>query len=270
MQRALLAAALAALPVDAFVATGGARWQSVRPVLAIHRPTCPPRALPPAAADTSSDKSPQPVAEAPAVASLRARLGGWATVSLWTQGGLALVGAVLLVFANSAAGKLSVAHCPLHLRQCAWHVRRRAHHRPRVWQVPVLVGRALSLASLGAAAASWLWTWRYVRLSRSLARAPLSPSDAGAKALGALGAGVFVNIAGLGLGMLGAEAIVGTLAAKALTQGTALIVGAAAAPIQPLDILVVQANTNALAAHFISLCVGMRLQSAARNCATAA
>ena len=264
MQRALLAAALAALPVDAFVATGGARWQSVRPVLAIHRPTCPPRALPPAAADTSSDKSPQPVAEAPAVASLRARLGGWATVSLWTQGGLALVGAVLLVFANSAAGKLSVAPCP------PPPDRRRAHHRPRVWQVPVLVGRALSLASLGAAAASWLWTWRYVRLSRSLARAPLSPSDAGAKALGALGAGVFVNIAGLGLGMLGAEAIVGTLAAKALTQGTALIVGAAAAPIQPLDILVVQANTNALAAHFVSLCVGMRLQSAARNCATAA
>lgn len=59
--------------------------------------------------------------------------------------------------------------------------------------------------------------------------------------------------------LIGAEQIVGVLAAKALTtQGASFGLNAPSTAyttqaLQPIDILVVQANTNTLFSHFISL-----------------
>ena len=69
---------------------------------------------------------------------------------------------------------------------------------------------------------------------------------------------------GMGASLLGTYTIVGTLAAKALTQ-SATVVGIAA-PVQALDLLIVQANTNTLAAHFVGLCASLRLLRAASAC----
>ena len=75
----------------------------------------------------------------------------------------------------------------------------------------------------------------------------------------------------LSLCLLGGEAIVGTLAAKALTQSSALSAAGAvgASPVQALDVLVVQANTNTIACHFVSLVCNMRLRGNAQACAAA-
>jgi hypothetical protein len=72
--------------------------------------------------------------------------------------------------------------------------------------------------------------------------------------------GSMLNLVGMGLTLLGAGQIVGGLAIKVLTmsQGTVLALGNVAGggglqTLQPLDILIVQANVNLLLSHYLSL-----------------
>jgi hypothetical protein len=63
-----------------------------------------------------------------------------------------------------------------------------------------------------------------------------------------------VNLLGMLVTLLGAEAIIGLLAAKVLTsQGVITSPSMAPQLLQPLDILIVQANTNTLLSHFFSI-----------------
>ena len=71
---------------------------------------------------------------------------------------------------------------------------------------------------------------------------------------------------GMLLCLLGAEAIVGTLAAKALTTSQSAAIGVAASPVQALDMLIVQANTNILFSHFLGLLGCQRVNTAAKAC----
>lgn len=165
---------------------------------------------------------------------------GW--FSWWSQAILSTVSGVLLLFANSVSAR------PTSL---------------------TIVGRALTLAGLGAAIASTLWTVAYGRLARKLGRStPPSAADAAERAGSIAAVGTTLNIVGMVLCLLGAETIVGTLAAKALTQSTASVTpgGFVPSPVQALDVLIVQANTNTLFAHFISLCANMRLHKSAGAC----
>lgn len=166
---------------------------------------------------------------------------GW--FSWWSQLILSTVSGVLLLFANSVTS------------------------RPTAF---TLVGRALALAGLALGMASTLWTVSYARLAASLVgeRAPTA-AEAADRASGLVRVTVSLNVLGMVFCILAAEAIIGTLAAKALTQSTANL-GVIANAVQPLDLLIVQANTNTIAAHFISLCSAMRLRGAASTCAEAA
>ncbi len=78
--------------------------------------------------------------------------------------------------------------------------------------------------------------------------------------------GVTLNLLGMLVTLIGAEQIVGLLAAKVLTmQGITPFQasfglglgggsgGLGAQSVQPLDVLIVQANTNTLLSHFLSL-----------------
>ena len=67
--------------------------------------------------------------------------------------------------------------------------------------------------------------------------------------------GCTINLAGMFATLLGAEQIVGALAIKVLTQSGIQVTayGQMPAQLQPLDILIVQANTNTLLSHFCSL-----------------
>ena len=78
--------------------------------------------------------------------------------------------------------------------------------------------------------------------------------------------GVTLNLLGMLVTLIGAEQIIGLLAAKVLTMqgfgpfqssfglgGVPGSGGIGSQSVQPLDVLIVQANTNTLLSHFLSL-----------------
>ena len=206
------------------------------PSLARHSPAlaaAPPRVRAPPIALAAAAVAP--------VERLRTLLYKVGFASVWVQGVLTTVSGVLLLFCSSALQRASL---------------------------PLLAGLVLALAGLAAACASSLWAWGYTRLSLRLGRgeAP-SSADAARRATGRARLGLAVNLAGLTASLLGAEAIVGTLAAKSFTQGALTVATSPLAAVQPLDVLVVQAILNLQGAHFVGLCTALRLLRAAEACA---
>ena len=138
--------------------------------------------------------------------------------------------------------------------------------------IPQYLGIAVSFFSI-------IWTWGGARLSRRLLRtkpsntrktnvpAPYTKIRAANSIRRVIRIGTILNLFGMAITLLGAEQIVGVLAAKVLTmQGLPLSGGFGAGggvlgaqSIQPLDILIVQANTNTLLSHFVSLVCGLWL-----------
>mmetsp|Transcript_37332 Transcript_37332/g.87083 ORF Transcript_37332/g.87083 Transcript_37332/m.87083 type:complete len:305 (-) Transcript_37332:176-1090(-) len=127
------------------------------------------------------------------------------------------------------------------------------------------VGNAMFvLAGAGVvmSAASIIWTWGYCRLAKKFLRPATNRIVAANLLRRALSAGAFFNFFGIGATLIGAEQIIGVLFAKVLSAGgitNGLLVGSGSAAsigaqsIQPLDILIVQANTNTLLSHYIAL-----------------
>ncbi|GKY93634.1 hypothetical protein MPSEU_000330800 [Mayamaea pseudoterrestris] len=114
----------------------------------------------------------------------------------------------------------------------------------------------LSGPGLLLSACSILWTWgNGARLSRRLVTKPTSRVDASTLLRRAIRVGVVLNMAGLLFNLLAANQIIGGLAVKVLTQQASATQWAANGiqGLQPLDILVVQANTNSILSHFLSL-----------------
>tara|TARA_B100000524_G_scaffold205761_2_gene107513 strand:+ start:372 stop:1139 length:768 start_codon:yes stop_codon:yes gene_type:complete len=182
--------------------------------------------------------------EVAAVRQLRLVLWKWGWISWWPQIVLSVVSAVLLLFTDSV-------------------------RRPAL-DAAVLVGRSLALAGIAASFAGVFFTWSFTRLARRFEKKPPSIADATSRASRLISISTAVNLAGMAISIIGAECIVGTLAAKSLTQGATLLMGAGATPIQALDVLVVQANTNTLAAQFFGLLASMRMQRAVNQCAASA
>ena len=103
---------------------------------------------------------------------------------------------------------------------------------------------------------SIVWTWGQRRLSRRFIRRSNTPRVEAANLLRrVIKVGVSLNLVGLLTSILGSQYIVGTLVAKSMTSfglgGVAA--GGVVQTLQPLDVLVVQANTNILSSHFVSL-----------------
>ena len=116
----------------------------------------------------------------------------------------------------------------------------------------------LAGSSISLSLASIFWTWATRRLSRRLLRKPTTRIQAANMLRKSITVGTCLNLMGMALAIFGAEQIVGGLAIKVLTTSTsAPTVYAAGAQatnlLQPLDILVVQANTNTLFSHFCSV-----------------
>lgn len=116
------------------------------------------------------------------------------------------------------------------------------------------------LPGLGIVASflSITWTWGQRRLARRFVRrASTSKVEAANLLRRVIKVGVTLNLVGLLTSVLGAQYIIGTLVAKSMQSfagfggvGGNLI---ASQTLQPLDVLVVQANTNVLSSHFVSL-----------------
>ena len=132
----------------------------------------------------------------------------------------------------------------------------------------------LSGVAILLSAVSIIWTWgNGARLSKRLLRpTQLDTADQhiqAAKLLRrAVQVQVSINLLGLFGTLLAAEEIVGSLAIKVLTTfgvGASNMYNAPLMGLQPLDILVVQANTNSLFAQFISLATSLFLTDQFRS-----
>jgi Protein of unknown function (DUF3611) len=109
-----------------------------------------------------------------------------------------------------------------------------------------LSGTAIFISGL-----SIVWTWgNGSRLSRRLLSKPATRGAAANMLRRAVRVGVMLNLAGLLCNVLAAQEIIGELALRVLTQRQSLL---DTGGLQPLDVLVVQANTNSLLSHYISL-----------------
>ena len=140
---------------------------------------------------------------------------------------------------------------------------------------PITIGKFF-LPGLGIAASSLsiIWTWGQRRLARRFVRPRRRDGGGGRKSPSITGIttttsrieaanllrstikfGVSLNLFGLLTSVLGAQYIVGTLVAKSMQSFVGLggVGITSSQTLQPLDVLVVQANTNVLSSHFVSL-----------------
>lgn len=167
---------------------------------------------------------------------LRIRRVSW--LSWWSQVILTTVASVTLLFTRNV----------LSLQSGAAAVNRN-----------LLPNYFLAGSSITLGFVSIFWTWATRRLSRRLLRKPTTRIQAANMIRKDIHVGTVLNLLGMAFALIGAEQIVGGLAIKVLTTTTgatpAVYQGSAQAVslLQPLDILVVQANTNTLFSHFCSL-----------------
>lgn len=125
------------------------------------------------------------------------------------------------------------------------------------------LGFFFATCALLALLASVYWAYRYTRVSRQLSTAESGRRPQPGDVLRTLRIGLFLNLAGMLLSIFGAQAISGALLAKAFVQPQGINIYTPQAVgqfIQPLDMYLVQANTNIIMAHFIGLVATLWLQ----------
>lgn len=165
------------------------------------------------------------------------RIVGW--IGFWIQLVLAVISSLVLLFAISSLNVRSNANNP-----------------------GTGAGLFFAVCGLVALYLGAYWAFRYTRLARRLATSPPGARPKRGDAIQALRMGLGINLLGMLLTLLGAEAIVGSLLAKSLSQpqgGAIYELGRTTQFIQSLDIFVVQANTNTIAAHFAGLVASLWL-----------
>ncbi|MBW4461965.1 MAG: DUF3611 family protein [Nodosilinea sp. WJT8-NPBG4] len=119
-------------------------------------------------------------------------------------------------------------------------------------------GVGLLFAALGLVAVylSAFWAFRYTQLGRRLRSRDITKRPSPKDALQALRLGTIVSMVGMLITLFGSQALIGSLLGKALSQpqgGTVFVPGNINQYVEAFDIFVVQANTNTLLAHFVSL-----------------
>ncbi|MGD1907984.1 MAG: DUF3611 family protein [Leptolyngbyaceae cyanobacterium] len=154
---------------------------------------------------------------------------GWA--SIWIQGVLGVISSLVLLF---AVASLSV---------------RAGGSNPGT-----STGFLFAILGLLAVYVGAFWGFRYTRLAKGLRSSDTGKRPKPKDVLQTLRLGLFISLGGMLISLLGGQAIIGALLAKALSQPQGAAVFGAGANVtqfvQPLDIFVVQANTNILLAHF--------------------
>lgn len=166
------------------------------------------------------------------------RTAGW--FGFWSQLVLAIISSLILLFAlisySTATGPNNPGTGP---------------------------GIIFALLGLLALYFSIYWSYSYTLTAKKLRASSTSTKDRPSKAdtIKQLKIGTVVSLVGMFLTLLGAGAIVGVLVAKSLSQPQTAIITAdmSSRTVQPLDIFVVQANTNTILAHFLGICTSLWL-----------
>lgn len=119
-------------------------------------------------------------------------------------------------------------------------------------------GILFSVLSLGVSVAGIGWAWLYSRFGRMIFRSR-TDAPSGDKVITVLRRGVVLHMLGMLLALLSAEQQVGSLIGQSLSffSGAALRTSAnnvfTTNPLTPLDVFMVQANTNILLSHFAGM-----------------
>jgi Protein of unknown function (DUF3611) len=112
-----------------------------------------------------------------------------------------------------------------------------------------------SLGGLFVLYGSTFWSFRYMGIARQLKNPDLRPKKA--DTIQTIRLGILFGIIGMGLSVMGAEAISGTLLGKSFSSFSVSVgffnADALSKIIQPLDISIVLANTHTITAHFIGI-----------------
>jgi hypothetical protein len=165
------------------------------------------------------------------------RWAGW--VSFWIQVVLAVVSSLMLLSALGLIGARTAAGGA---------------------NAGTGVGVLLALAGLVAVYSSIYWAFRYALLGRRLRSRDASKRPSPKDAIQVLRIGIVISMVGMLLTLFGGQALIGSLLLKALLQpqgGTVFMPGNINQYVEAFDpgifIFIVQANTNTLLAHFVSL-----------------
>jgi hypothetical protein len=165
------------------------------------------------------------------------RLTGW--ISFWIQLVLAVVSAVvLLLFLIFSRNANSNANNP-----------------------GTGLGIFFAICGLVTLAVSLYWTFRYTRIARQLQSSNPINRPRKSETIQILRLGLIVNLGGMLVTLLGAQAIVGTLVARSISQVQTVVLSDPSRLISSLDMFVVQANTNTIAAHFAGIVASLWLLS---------
>uniref|UniRef100_M8C0Y7 Protein TIC 21, chloroplastic n=1 Tax=Aegilops tauschii TaxID=37682 RepID=M8C0Y7_AEGTA len=136
-------------------------------------------------------------------------------------------------------------------------------------------------AGVAAAFISVFWSFGYIRLSERLRKTASAPAKAPPRAdvIKSLKNGIVLNILGMGAAVLGMQALVGALVAKALTTSAVPYYQATSAgqnPVLALDVFLVQifrkkiaydsfrisnceASANTILSHFLGVATSLEL-----------
>jgi Protein of unknown function (DUF3611) len=163
------------------------------------------------------------------------RQTGW--ISFWVQLVLAVVSSIILLFAIALSGQSQGSSAP-----------------------STGIGVAVTLMGIGVLGFNMYWALsRYVAIGKKLGGNPVTRPKK-ADTIQAIRTGLIASLAGILLSLVGAQATVGLLAAKAFSQGVGGFVNTDASKfIQPLDVLVVQASTNVILAQFAGIVAALWL-----------
>ncbi len=156
------------------------------------------------------------------------RITGW--VSFYAQLVLAIVSSLILLFAAVSSRNTST--------------------NPN--NPGAASGLFFAVCGLLALYFSVYWAFRYTRLARRFQSTTVD-SPKKADLIQILQIGLIANLAGMLLTIVGAEAIIGGLLARALSQVQGAALYDPSRLVEPIDIFVVQANINTIAAQFVGI-----------------
>ncbi|MEC4983431.1 MAG: DUF3611 family protein [Oscillatoria sp. PMC 1068.18] len=120
-------------------------------------------------------------------------------------------------------------------------------------------GIFLAICGLITLGVSVYFCLRYLNIGKLLMNADPALRPSKADTIEVLRLGLIVNLVGMFLTLLGAEATVGIILGKALSQPQGLTTYDPERFVRALDIFIVQANINTIAAHFAGIILSLLL-----------
>lgn len=153
------------------------------------------------------------------------RLTGW--ITFWVQLGLAVVAGLTLLFASTGRGFTDQPNAGLGIGI--------------FWAVCGVIALLFSV----------YWDFRYTRIGKQLANPNPALHPSKADTTKAIRLGIIVSLVGILLTLIGSGATLSVLVAKSISQPPGVAITDPNKIIRALDVFVMVANINGIAAHFV-------------------